>query len=765
MLKRIYVEWIIIAVFMTAVLLPGFGGEKPRVLVELDADGNGLYDDAERKAMLDVILKQCPQLQIAFDIDGDGKVTVEEQTAGRHPLSQLVPKGEIVKSAEKIPWSFNIFPEWITTAYLQDDIADGKVAKIIPRGTISEVAVAVQEDAALQPDKPAASAGVEFAADSGEYLIMPRQRDSRWNYRWCIFTFRIDGASGTNDETVLVDINSGNKQFQSSPRISYSKKDGLSIRYTGNNAKGLDHRIMTTENVVVDGKGWNILVCGIRQGQMFASVNGVSLATKEKQPERFSADQVNENVSSYIGDPKGGNAAWALDSLVFGLTEPSEAMVRKMDGWAAWRLHFAYRLPAGHPYSATRPVLDAEDFPHRYVHDDAKWAEWGGSLKKEFTRSNAGGERVAPEGFERVFYDDFRAERIGWSASGEGDLWMAPGFNTAVGGSARLLRPKYKDINVYPYDAQNKQQILSLKKHGKDWFGSAMYSVNDMGFGYTWSGPKVFRIRCMFPNIDQKQLGGGLFPAFWSYGLEWLFWRTSNRIECDWLEFDGKNGHWYNGISTHYHYTHLKSIFAKNNDSYKRYKVYSGELTQEKGNIPGGLFIWDGQFHTWEFIIDRDMTYVNVTVKGEDGKDRWVEVCRAKTSPTYLERLDIQLDYALKGGNGYPKDNARQDFVVDWVEVLQKSDDLRALPEPFKSRPQLSGGNSVGVTLVCKPNLEGITDVRYYWFADGYPLTYGTSDSYKITPELAGSEIRCMVKAAGALDQPEAWSEAVKIAQ
>ncbi|MBN2711366.1 MAG: hypothetical protein JXR97_02895, partial [Planctomycetes bacterium] len=378
------------------------------------------------------------------------------------------------------------------------------------------------------------------------------------------------------------------------------------------------------------------------------------------------------------------------------------------------------------------------------------------------TRTNAGGERVKPVGFERVFYDDFRADRVKPSTSGDSDLWAGPGFNIAVGVDAPLVTPGQKP-EVYPYDAANKKQTLSLAKQGKRWRGSAFYSVNDLGHGYTWIGPKIFRIRCMFPKEDKKELAGGLFPAFWSYSTEWLFWRTTNRIECDWFEFDGQNGQWLNGISTHYHYPHVKSIFVKNPNSYKRYKVYGGELNEAKGKIPGGLFFWDGKFHTWEFVVDEEMTYINVTITGDDGKDRWVEVCRCKTAPTYLERLDLQLDYALKAKHGTPKTDQRQDFTVDWIEVLQKTRAIEKTPEPFTAKPTLTGKTNVGGSVVCQSNLKGVTDVRYYWFAYGYPLAYGVSNTWKITAAEAGKKLRCMVMAVGANSMPEAWSNELEI--
>ncbi len=732
------------------------------VLGHLDADDNGLYDPAERKALLAALAAECPELDANYDADGDGEVTIAEQTAGRHPLSVRVPR-RICGRSRKFPWAIDLFPEWIMTAYLQEDVRDGPVGEHVGRGTIP--APATQADAALRPAKAEDGGGVAFDANSGRHLTMPGQRDARWNYRWCLFTFRIDGGSGSARRTVLLDLNKadkGNGSNTSSPRIWYDRRKGLCVQYVGRNAGGRDRRVMATDAVVADGRTWNVVVCGIRYGRMFASVNGRPLATEKPQPDRFSGDWAYD-ITSYLGETGKGNAAWAYDALVFGLTEPSEAMVRKMTGWAAHRLGFQALLPAGHPYRRARPVLDEEDFPRRYVHDDRAWTRWGESLSKAVTRVNAGGPRVAPEGFQRVFYDDFRADRVTYSGSGAGDLWMAPGFNTAVGADARLIAPG-RQPDAYPHDADKRLQTLSLVRNRDRWWGSAFYSVNDLGHGYTWAGPKIVRIRCkLLPSVPQKDLAGGLFPAFWSYNPEYLFWRTANRIEVDWVEFDGQNGRWYNGLSSHVHYCHVKNIFARNPKSYKRYKVYSGELSEEKGGIPGGLYFWDGEFHTWEWVVDRDMTYVNVTVGGEEGQERWVEICRCPTAPTYLQPLDLQLDYALRKRHGVPEDGARQDFVIDWIEVLQKTDALKDVPPPFTARPTLAGEAAVGRTITCRPAVEGVTDLRYYWFADGYPLTWGASETWTVTPAEAGTELRCMVKAVGARDMPEAWSEPVAI--
>ncbi len=728
-----------------------------RDFVELDADRDGLYDDAERKAFLDLLAQHVPDLGGPFDADGDGRVTIAEMEQGRHPLTLRIPRDFPAKNVH-IPWTIDLFPEWLSTAYLQDDVAaTGEIAEHASRGLIKRPAA--QADAALRPRKLRDGGGVEFAANSGQHLSMEGHRDAFLNYRWCILTFRIDGRSGTNTETVLVDINRGDTSNKSTPKIWFSKKTGLNIQYVGRNAGGLDRRVMSTKHIVADGRTWNVLVCGVRFGQMFASVNGVPLRTREPQPPRFAGEWPFE-ATSFIGDARPGNSAWAYDSLIFGLTEPSEAMVRKMTGWAAHRLDIARRLPADHPYATQRPIVDAEDLPARYVHDEERWAAWRAALKDESRKANAGGPRVEPRVFERVFHDDFRAYRIGQSTSGEGDLWVGYGFNAAVGGQAPLIEPgAWPD--AYTHDAAKGLQTLSLvTTHSSTAVrGSAIYTVNDSGHGYTWAGPKVFRIRCMFPKIEPADLAPGLFPAFWSYGIEWLFWRTSNRIENDWFEFDGKNGHHLNAIWTHVHYSHMRdNVFAKQATRYPSDQFYGGELTEAASGIPGGLYIWDGQFHTWEWVIDEETTTINVTIPDGAGGERWVEITRGPTSPTYLERQLLILDYALKTRVRHP--TKRQDFVVDFVEVLQKTSDLEKVPAPFTARPRLAlkGKLAAGATITCEAKVDGVTDLRYFWFADGYPLTYGPSPTYTLTAADVGKQIRCMVKAVGALDSPEAWS-------
>ena len=724
-----------------------------------DLDGNGLYSDIERKAFLDAVGAAAG----TFDADGDGKVTLEEMTAGRHPLQQVIAS-EFRASSLAIVWTLDTFPEWLMNVYTQDDVPVGAVASLAASGVTPRPAA--QPDGALQPRK--ADSGITFPADSGAFLRSDGYRDTRWDWRWTVFTFRIDGASGSAQRTDLVHINKPVKGSArpgtSSPHVWFEKGKGLTIQYTGRNAWGIDVRSMTSDAVVADGRTWNTLVAGIRQGRMFATLNGIALFTETEQPPRYSSDFVRDTESVIGAAGNSGNAEWALDALVFGQSEISEATVRKLSGWGARRTGSATLLPQSHPYRDAPPLVDAEDFPRRYLHDAEAWDAWLAANPKTLVREHSGGPRVAAQGFERVWFDDFRASRLSPSTSDAGDLWQSLGFNTAVGMAAPLIQNGVQP-DAYPYDAERKQQTLSLIEQSPGrWRGSALYTVNDCAQGYAWAGPKIFRIRCKFPKEDRAAIAGGLFPAFWSYGTEWLVWRTSNRIENDWWEFDGKNGNWMNGMSTHIHYPHVKNIFTRSNDSYQRAKIFGAEMTEERVKLPGGIYAWDGEFHTWEYVIDTDWTFVNYSyIDNATGEERWIELWRCKTSPTYLEPQDLQLDYALKGDTApAPESGKRYDFIVDFVEVLQKTSDIERIPAPFTARPALTIS---GTTARVAANAQGVTDLRYYWFADGYPLTYNASDTFDIPPAYAAAKLRCMAKAVGWRDQPEAWTAHTDIAR
>jgi hypothetical protein len=84
---------------------------------------------------------------------------------------------------------------------------------------------------------------------------------------------------------------------------------------------------------------------------------------------------------------------------------------------------------------------------------------------------------------------------------------------------------------------------------------------------------------------------------------------------------------------------------------------------------------------------------------------------------------------------------------------------LARFEAPFTALPQIEGEARVGATLKVTPNLSGVKDVVHIWHRSGYPIPGHRTQSYTVTQADIGSSIRCLVRAVGARDQPEAWTQ------
>jgi hypothetical protein len=183
-----------------------------------------------------------------------------------------------------------------------------------------------------------------------------------------------------------------------------------------------------------------------------------------------------------------------------------------------------------------------------------------------------------------------------------------------------------------------------------------------------------------------------------------------------------------------------------------------GSLKLAAGKNVAGINAWDGNYHVWEVWMEEKTTYINC-----DG----IEIARVDTTPEYLERLYMYIDTCLKtekmpdGKMGIlgMDESKSYDMVLDYVEGFAPPELIDAKPSaPFVARPVLKGSGEVGSEVTCTANVEGIDDVWYYWHSGGYPRGFGRSNTYTVLPGDKGAEIRCMVKAVGARDQPEAWT-------
>ncbi|MEO0678285.1 MAG: hypothetical protein AAFZ02_12090, partial [Pseudomonadota bacterium] len=435
-------------------------------------------------------------------------------------------------------------------------------------------------------------------------------------------------------------------------------------------------------------------------------------------------------------------ATWGYDVMVFGQSELSEAMVQVIEGWAMWRSGLAEDLSAGHPYRATPPTMSDADLGTRYHFDAEAWGALWARNPRQVREAFRGQPLPEVTDHVPVFLDDFRAARVARSdqiGNGRDPIWYAPGWNGSVGKAARMADPD-RAPELYAHNAAAQTLTLSIGHRGDTWLASAIYSVNDAGQGHSWEGEAIYRVRVRLPRLAGPP-DVGHFPAIpWFYNLEHLFWRTGERIEIDAFEFEGIDPFWINGGSSHVHSGQYPGRFGHLSEDAPRGKIIGDRLD---------LNIWDGMFHDWEMRIGRE-----VTILGLDG----LEIARIETPPEYLERLYMIADYALKPG---PEPDRERPYgmEIDRIEVLQPASHLARLPAAFEGHPVVSLSED-GATAQCTARFTvPVSDIRYAWFAqDGYPLGFGPDPRRVLAPSKKRTGLRCMVRAVGLVDQPEAWS-------
>lgn len=689
------------------------------------------------------------------------------------PAAPGTPSAVVPPPPPAKAWRLDDFPEMIVQSLTQESIA---AAGPVAQAEFGGIAALTGRNKALgavagrEPVKLAGGAGIAFAAGGRKLAFKPESEALLLN-RWALVVFRVEAGSGKL--ATLLSVNDGPQSNGRSgnwiPRLVCDAAGGsVSALYRGS----ARHELRSPAgSVAVDGR-WNVALTWRRHGRLFLRVNGADCG-QPSPTEGFSTERPDDMSESRIGDGAADAAGWALDGLWIGQSELSEATVAKLEAWALVR---AAALPGGAAASATAPVVDASDAPHRYVWDPARYVAWKQANPKDKRLAFQGrpAAEVQPDrsGWVRVFVDDFGlhprpgARALNRSSVGDStadvdagrQIWFAPGTNSAVGGKAICKDGNDRPFpEVYVHDPQAGTMTMRLYcadpgKPGKPnrWRNAQFSSVNEAGVGYSWAGPKGFRVRAKLINR-----GPELFPCpIWFYNLEHLMWRTGERVEFDIVELDDA---WDNYGATHVHSGAIKGLFGHSAvDTMKKSTVPEEQrsLKLAAGAKVCGVDAWDGEFHTWEVWIDRDLTCINV-----DG----MEVARASTAVEYLERLYMYVDVSLKDEKGMDESKS-YDLVVDRIEAFRPATEVDALPgAPFTSRPVLAGDAAPGGTVRCTANVSGCSDVWYYWHVDGQPRGFGTASTYTVLPEDRGGSLRCMVKAAGATDQPEAWTAALPV--
>lgn len=658
-------------------------------------------------------------------------------------------------------WSPSSEPGLIATGFFHETVATGPVTVWESQGIVP--LRAQQASLSLAPSKISDVEGVVFPAHKNCHMTFPFVRDSLQLYRWCLFIVNIMEAPDENQSYRLIAVNHGGGNGKNTPAVFYRRTDRhtrqFEVMWGGQSA---------VLRANTDDQPWQCLLTYRRNGRLFVSLNG-NAAQVSASNELVAWPELNPGSESYLGHKQGQPISWALNCLLLGQTELSEALVAKLEAWAMIRVHQQSALPPSHAFRHQSPLTALSEVPQLYYFDRIAWTAWGSVATQKQSNKFMGLPALRPGlDYERVYFDDFRQSRVASSAAtvDSQHLWFAPGWNLAVGASAQLRTPEQEAALYHwisPEAVTDKTvsagiQTLALKYTNK-WVGSAMYSVNNDGQGFSWQGETVFRIRFKADSYDK--VPGGLFPAFWSYALEPLFHRQQERIEIDFFEFDGQSPTWINGASSHVHSAAYPGIGEHLSKDATSYKVWAGRVFEQMPHNTAIPSLWDGKWHTYEVRIEKDVTYFNITTQDEglNGFQGWTELFRCPTPKEFLTRKYLIVNYALKVALGEPARSQNHSLYIDYIEVLQKAARLKQPPEPFTALPLLEGHTIAGATLTCRiETSKPIQAIEYRWFIDGYPCQRGNLSSLQLISEHVGKAVRCQVRLVGATHQPEAWS-------
>jgi beta-glucanase (GH16 family) len=652
--------------------------------------------------------------------------------ASAYPQVTLVTQAGTARPQD-ISWHPQLFPEMIVKSWYQEDLDEGEVISWQSRG-VKPVA-AIQSDAAFRPAKLANNGGVLFKKGLKQALTWSADHDAPYLHRWWLAIARCDLANANSADVPVLCVNGaeGGPSYRQ-PRICFK---------TGQ--KNLVSELNDGQFKVEGGKcsadfsDWNVIVGYRRGGMTQAVVNGV----KSIGQTIYALAPNRARSLSFFGDLHSPMAAdVAIDCVLIGQSELNDAQIDKLTGWAIWRVGRQSALPDQHPYRRNPPRgTDQNDQPARYIFNGRAWEVFQNADRF----SNRGRPAPAISGYATVFFDDFMKNTVVDDLTGApGCVWYAPTHLTVVGGHAQAQRPSNQPSS-YVHDAATHTLSLRLLHHN-GWKTGAFSSVNNNGQGRFWD-KGVFEIRAKLPMLPAPR--PGFFPAFWAYGREHLFWRTRNRLETDFWEYDGLDGTYIN-ITQHVHKPVLAGyddpgILTKN----IRYKIAGYRLDSSNG-FPRTIDIYDGEYHTWYAQIEDDFSYFVL-----DG----YEVARVPTTPELKAPKYIMVDFAYdeRKGRAAPDVMQTYDMVIDYIRVRQKIADLAQIPAGFGALPVLSGKSAPGNRLTVIPQTLA-KQVEYRWYRDGVPIIGEVDPSYLLRADDAGHKIRCHVRALSLLEQPAAWT-------
>lgn len=534
--------------------------------------------------------------------------------------------------------------EMVVKGWFQETVPPGKVAAWTSSGVKGRSATQQVPD--LQPTKLANNGGILFAKNTLQTLAFPPEGDAPWLHRWWVAIAKSESFTQIGAvDIACVNGSSATSTYARQPRLFFKNGGVISSQV-------IDTAVRSVENPGGFGQ-WNVLVGWRRGYEMQQSVNGVRSPVQQ-----VTAQQSGNQTGGFFGASTAALLAdLTVDCVVFGQSELTDAQIDRLVGWGMWRAGRQVDLPADHPYRSAPPA-DVDE-PSRYAFSQTAWDAW-----KAQTNAIKATHRAEPApstaGYVTVFEDNFATNSIVDHTLGPiGSNWYAPTHLGSIVGVDALAQ-KVTDLpSTYVHDPVAQTMSLRLVHNGSNWRTGCFASVDLNGQGRTW-GKGIFEIRCKFPLMPTGPRPG-FFPAFWAYGRDQLFWRTRNRLETDFWEYDGLNGAYIN-VTQLVHASTLPYAHPDVLVSDVSTKMFGYEVSPTNG-FPAKIDIYDGQYHTWYFQIEDDLTYMVL-----DG----LEVGRCPTVPELTAQKYIMVDFAYRSGQGVADKTKVYDMTIDYIRVRQK---------------------------------------------------------------------------------------------
>ena len=648
-------------------------------------------------------------------------------------------------------WTPDLIPEFIVSSWYQEDLQPGAVASWPSRGVIP--CTMTQATGGLQPTKVGSgrAQGVQFAEGAAQALSASGNQllNAFIDVRWWLAIASCDISNNSGVASVYVmDINRAGTQYEQ-PRVQFLPATaGGSVRSIWR-----DRNSSATVTAPVNSKlqQWNCILGYRRSWSLGLIVNGVKATPSSTLGSYISTSGAPCYFGAADGNPLG--ATVAIDCIILGAGELSDAELDKVMGWAMWRAGSEKTLPRSHAYYSAPPQgLDTNDYPDQYQYDDSDWG-FVSSTPAGDTSSNQAGTPVSTAAYSPVFFEDFTGglAAIVDDASGtQGSSFFAPSAFPYLGGTGvTLVRPGGSPTTYAVNDSTSVS--ITLQSSAGVWYTGVLSSVNSSGAGRSWAGGGIFEMKYKFTGFSGASIENNLNGTFFSYARgNLLSPRTRNRLEFDFSELSGGSLNTTGTTPNTTQHLHVQPIAypAPNQaQSEQFFKLCNTQMSVANGWSPL-INMFDGNYHIMYTQIEANWTYIVV-----DG----IEVARYPTPREALEPLFWLATLWIQGTSTGLTGPYR--MIIDYIRVRQLETVLEQIPAAFSALPTLTGTLTHGNVLTCTPNVvAGQIEYEWYWGDTGAPIAGATSSTYTLQTGDVGHTIRVNVKAISLVNQPNAWT-------